>query len=106
MHNAHICLCKYIISTGSVKWIQMTILPRETAQEEWMTNSADLDRLLWLEEWRMTDPNASRYDMPHAASITVQIVDPQAKTSGQDTNQDRSSNLWLLCIKVCPVEME
>jgi|LakMenEpi03Aug12_release.lakeMendotaPanAssembly.Ray.scaffolds.fasta_scaffold434011_2 hypothetical protein len=26
----------------------------------------------------MADPNASRYGTPHAASITVQIVDPQA----------------------------
>ncbi len=48
MHNAqlHTHACVSVISTGSAKWIQMSVLPRETAQEEWMTKSADLDRLL------------------------------------------------------------
>jgi|688.fasta_scaffold434011_1 hypothetical protein len=45
LHNAlHACVS--VISTGSVKWIQINVLPKETSHEERMTKSADLDRLL------------------------------------------------------------
>jgi hypothetical protein len=60
-----------------------------------MTKSADLDRLFIWAMKRMTGPNARLYDMPHAASITVQAY-LCGRQAGQDSDQDRSSNLRLL----------